>query len=65
MNAFVCGNIEEVKGLGTILLNAAETAEYGIIGDKEGTDIKIKYNDGRIEISYEPIETIDKWKSED
>ena len=65
MNAFVSGNIEEVKGLGTMLLNAAETAEYGIIGDKEGTDIKIKYQDGFIEIRYKPIETIDKWKSED
>ena len=65
MNAFVCGNIDEVKGLGTILLNAAETAEYCIIGDGEGTGVNIKYKDGFIEISYKPIETIGKWKSKD
>lgn len=65
MNAFVSGNIEEVKGLGTMLLNAAETAEFCIVGGKEGSDVDIKYKDGRIEINYEPIATIDKWKSED
>ena len=51
MNAFVAGNVNEVRALGNNLLNAAKAVEESI----DGSNVEIKYKDGEIIISYKPI----------
>lgn len=51
MNAFVAGKVDEVKTLGTILLDAADAVDQSI----RGNNVEIQYKDGHVIISYEPI----------
>ena len=51
MNAFVAGNVNEVRTLGNHLLNAAKAVDESI----DGSGVKIQYKDGEIIISYKPI----------
>lgn len=51
MNAFVAGRVNEVKKLGTILVEAANAVDKSI----EGSDIEIQYKDGKVSITYVPI----------
>lgn len=50
MNAFVAGNVNEVKRLALALLGATNTVNESI----DGSDVEIKYKDGEIIISYKP-----------
>ena len=61
MNAFVAGDVNEVKDLASALLDATKAVDESI----NGSDVEIMYKDGKITISYKPIETIGKLKSED
>lgn len=51
MNAFVAGNVNEVKKLGTILIEAVNAADQSI----EGRDVENQYKDGKVSITYKPI----------
>lgn len=51
MNAFVAGNVNEVRALANNLLNAAKAVDESI----DGSNVEIKYKDGEIIISYKPI----------
>ncbi len=51
MNAFVAGNVNEVKELALALLGATKTVNESI----EGSNVEIKYKDGEIIISYKPV----------
>ncbi len=51
MNAFVAGKVNEVKKLGTILVEAANAVDHSI----EGSDVEIQYKDGKVSITYVPI----------
>lgn len=53
MNAFVAGKVNEVKQLGTILVEAANAVDQSI----EGSDVEIQYKDGKVSITYKPIMT--------
>jgi hypothetical protein len=48
MNAFVAGNVDEVRTLATNLLKAVEVAT----SDLDDSKTEIKYKDGDIIISY-------------
>ena len=53
MHAYVAGNLDEIRKLANDLANACDTVEYCIVGDGEGTDCEIEYdNRGRINIRY-------------
>ena len=57
MNAFVCGDVKDVRNLANALLNAADTVEYVIYGEGDGTDARIEYNSaGKIVITYKPTD---------
>lgn len=49
MNAFVAGNVDEVRTLATNLLKAADVVAADLEG---GSETEIKYKDGEIIISY-------------
>lgn len=49
MNAFVAGNIDEVRTLATNLLKAADVVAADLEG---GSETEIRYKDGEIIISY-------------
>lgn len=48
MNAFVAGNVDEVRTLATTLLKAVDVAS----SDLDESKVEIKYKDGDIIISY-------------
>jgi hypothetical protein len=49
MNAFVAGNVDEVRTLATNLLKAADVVAEDLEG---GSETEIKYQDGKMIISY-------------
>lgn len=50
MNAFVAGNVNEVKNLAYALLKATNVVEEAT----KNPDVEIMYKDGKIIISYRP-----------
>lgn len=51
---YVSGSVEDIRKVGNDLLNAADTAEFVIMADGDGTDVEIQYKDKKITISYKP-----------
>lgn len=57
MSAYVSGDVKDVRNLANALLNAAETVEYVVYAEGDGTDARIEYNSaGKIVISYKPTD---------
>lgn len=57
MNAFVAGNVNEVRDLGMALLHATCVAKAieGKSLNRSGSSIDVTYKDGEIIISYKPV----------
>lgn len=57
MSAYVAGDVKNVRNLANALLNAADTVEYVVYAEGDGTDARIEYNSaGKIVISYKPTD---------